>query len=157
MAPAVLTVAAVVGLAGCGGSQPSSAGAGPAFPSTPAGVQAQWLLQALGSWPIPDAAIRAHFAAAVLATTSPADLNVSLAEWKQLGLVAVTSKQPDAVEFVVFVAGVDLCEYCQVTSPWPAAVRYSSVNSGVAMAHRTDPRTLSDRPVDLQELQAHPS
>jgi ORF 12 gene product N-terminal len=58
-----------------------------------------------GSWPIPDAAIRAHFAAAILATTSPADLNVSLAEWKQLGLVSVTSTRPDAVVFVVSVRG----------------------------------------------------
>jgi uncharacterized protein len=97
----LLAVAVVVGLAGCGGSHPSSAAAGPAFPGTPAGVQAQWLLQALGSWPIPDAAIRSHFSPAILATTSPADLNVSLAEWKQLGLVSVASKQPDSVEFVV--------------------------------------------------------
>jgi hypothetical protein len=101
----VLAAAVMVGLAGCGGSHLSSAGAGPAFPSTPAGVQARWLLQALGSWPIPDAAIRAHFAPAVLAATSPADLNVLFAEWKQLGLVSVTSKQPGSVEFVVSVRG----------------------------------------------------
>ena len=102
-----LVTVAVVGLllAGCGGSHPSSAGPGSAFPSTPAGVQAQWLLQALGSWPIPDAAIRAHFAPALLAKGSPAELNASLAEWRQLGLVSVTSKQPDSVEFVVSVRG----------------------------------------------------
>ena len=100
MAAAVLVV-----LAGCGGSHPSSASPGPAFPGTPAGVQARWLVHALGSWPIPDAAIRAHFGAAILATTSPADLNVSLAEWKQLGLVSVTSTRPDAVVFVVSVRG----------------------------------------------------
>ena len=92
-------------LAGCGGSHPSSASPGPAFPGTPAGAQARWLVHALGNWPIPDAAIRAHFAAAILATTSPADLNVSLAEWKQLGLVSVTSTRPDAVVFVVSVRG----------------------------------------------------
>ena len=89
----------------CGGSHPSSASPGPAFPGTPAGAQARWLVHAIGSWPIPDAAIRAHFAAAILATTSPADLNTSLAEWKHLGLVSVTSTRPEAVVFVVSVRG----------------------------------------------------
>jgi len=100
-----LVAVAVIGLllAGCGGSPQPSAAPGPAFPGTPAGVQAQWLLQALGRWPIPDAAIRAHFAAALLAKGSPAELNASLAEWKQLGLVSVMSKQPNSVEFVVSV------------------------------------------------------
>jgi uncharacterized protein len=102
-----LVAVAVMGLllAGCGSSPPSSSGPGPEFPGTPAGVQAQWLLQALGSWPIPDAAIRAHFAAALLAKGSPAELNASLAEYKQLGLVSVTSKQPDSVEFVISIRG----------------------------------------------------
>ena len=102
-----LVAVAVVGLllAGCGGSHRSSAGPGPAFPSTPAGVQAQWLLQALGRWPIPDAAIRAHFAPALLAKGSPAELNASLAQYKQLGLISVTSKQPNSVEFVVSIRG----------------------------------------------------
>ena len=99
-----VTVAGLL-LAGCGSSHPSSAVPGPAFPRTPAGVQAQWLVQALESWPIPDAAIRAHFAAALLAKGSPAELNASLAKWKQLGLVSVTSKQPNSVEFVVSVRG----------------------------------------------------
>src|SRR6516225_9761602 len=99
-----VTVAGLL-LAGCGSSHPASAVPGPAFPRTPAGVQAQWLLQALESWPIPDAAIRAHFAAALLAKGSPAELNASLAEWQQLGLVSVTSKQPNSVEFVVSVRG----------------------------------------------------
>ena len=102
---AVVAAAVLVVLAGCGGSPRSSAVPGPAFPGTPAGVQARWLLQALGSWPIPDAAIRAHFAPAILAATSPADLNVSLAEWKHLGLVSVTSTGLDAVAFVVSIRG----------------------------------------------------
>jgi uncharacterized protein len=103
----VLVAVAVVGLllAGCGGSHPSSAGPRPAFPSTAAGIQARWLLQALGSWPIPDTAIRTHFAPAFLAKGSPAELNASLAKWKQLGLVSVTSKQRNSVEFVVSVRG----------------------------------------------------
>ena len=82
---AVVAAAVMVVLAGCRGSHQSSASPGPAFPGTPAGVQAQWLLQAIGRWPIPDAAIRAHFAAAVLAATSPADLNTSLAECDKEG------------------------------------------------------------------------
>ena len=80
-------------------------GPGPTFPSTPAGAQAQWLFRAIGSWPIPDAAIRAHFAAAYLATTTPADLNTLLAEWKQLSLVSVTSTRPDSEVFVASVRG----------------------------------------------------
>ena len=102
-----LAAVAVAGLllAGCGSSHPSSAGPGPAFPSTPAGVQAQWLLRALARWPIPAAAIRAHFAPTLLAKGSPAELNASLEEWQQLGLVSVTSKQPNSVEFVVSVRG----------------------------------------------------
>ena len=74
-----VTVAGLL-LAGCGSSHPSSAVPGPAFPRTPAGVQAQWLLQALGRWPIPDAAIRVHFAAALLANGSgiSADYNEPL-------------------------------------------------------------------------------
>ena len=77
-----LVAVAVIGLllAGCGGSPQPSAAPGPAFPGTPAGVQAQWLLQALGRWPIPDAAIRVHFAAALLANGSgiSADYNEPL-------------------------------------------------------------------------------
>jgi uncharacterized protein len=102
---AVVAAAIVVVLAGCGGSQQSSAGPGPAFPSTPAGAQAQWLFQAIGSWPIPDAAIRAHFDAAYLAKNPPADLDTLLAEFKRLGLVSVTSTRPDSAVLVVSVRG----------------------------------------------------
>jgi hypothetical protein len=62
-------------------------------------------LQALGNWPIPAAAIRAHFATALLAKGSPSELNASLAEWKQLGLVSATGRQPDSVVLVVSVRG----------------------------------------------------
>ena len=75
------------------------------FPGTPAGVQAQWFLQAAGRPPIPDAAIRAHFAAAALAKLPPAALNALLAGAGQLGLVSVTSTRPDSVVFVMSVRG----------------------------------------------------
>ena len=102
-----LVSAAVVGLllAGCGSSPPPSAPPGPAFPSTPAGAQAQWLWQALGNWPIPDAAIRAHFAPALLGTASPADVNTTIAGYKQLGLVSVTSTRPNSTAFVMSIRG----------------------------------------------------
>ena len=102
---AVAAAAIVVVLAGCGGSQQSSAAPGPAFPSTPAGVQAQWLFQAIGTWPIPDAALRAHFAAAYLAKNPPAAFNTLLAEFKRLSLVSVTSTRPDSEAFVMSVRG----------------------------------------------------
>ena len=95
----------MVVLAGCGGSHRSSAGPGPAFPSTPAGVQAQWFFQSAGRPPIPDAAIRAHLAPAFLAKLPPAAINAVLAGAGQLGLVSVTSKRPNSVVFVMSVRG----------------------------------------------------
>jgi hypothetical protein len=92
-------------LAGCGSTHQSSARSGPAFPSAPAGVQAQWLFQALGRLPIPAAAIRAHFAPAFLAHASPSAINAKLAGAGQLGLVSVTSKGPNFATFVMSVRG----------------------------------------------------
>jgi hypothetical protein len=88
-----LVAAAVMGLllAGCGSSHPSSAPAGPAFPSTPAGVQAQWFFQAAGRLPIPAAAIRAHFDAAWLAKLPPDTLDALLTGMGQLALVSVSA------------------------------------------------------------------
>ena len=102
---ALVAVAAMVVLAGCGGSPRPSAGPGPVFPGTPAGAQARWFFQALGRPPIPDAAIRAHFAPAFLAQNSPALINARLAGAGQLRLVSVTSTRPNAVEFVMSVRG----------------------------------------------------
>lgn len=99
-----LVAMAVMGgllLAGCGGSPRSSTGPGPAFPSTPAGVQAQWLFQAVGRPPIPAAAIRAHFEAALLAKASPDALNAAITGIGQLGLVSVASSTPNSVVFVM--------------------------------------------------------
>jgi dienelactone hydrolase len=103
--PAVLAAAVTVVLAGCGGSPRPSAGSGPTFPGTPAGAQARWFFQALGKLPIPDAAIRAHFAPAVLAKAPPALINARLAGAGQLRLVSVTSKRPNLVVFVMSVRG----------------------------------------------------
>jgi alpha-beta hydrolase superfamily lysophospholipase len=161
---------AVVGLllAGCGSSPRPSAGAGPAFPGTPAGAQAQWLLQALGSWPIPDAAIRAHFAAALLAKGSPAELNASLAEWKQLGLVSVTSRQPDSVVFVVSVRGgqrfrVDLTvdahgliNGATTQEVAPTATSPASVIPALAPGWVTQPVTFKAGGVTIHGTYTHP-
>ena len=102
-----LVAAAVMGLllAGCGSSPRSSAAPGPAFPSTPAGVQAQWFFQAAGRLPIAAAAIRAHLAPAFLANATPDVLNTVLAGAGQLGLVSVASTRPDSVVFVMSVRG----------------------------------------------------
>ena len=75
------------------------------FPGTAAGAQARWFFQALGRLPIPDAAIRAHFAPAFLAKASPAFINARLAGAGQLRLVSVTPTQPNFVAFVVSVRG----------------------------------------------------
>jgi uncharacterized protein len=95
----------MVVLAACGASPRPSAGSGPAFPGTPAGVQARWFFQALGRLPIPAAALRAHFAAAFLAQNPPAYVNARLAGAGQLRLVSVTSKRPNLVMFVMSVRG----------------------------------------------------
>jgi pimeloyl-ACP methyl ester carboxylesterase len=92
-------------LAGCGGSPRSSAGPGSAFPSTSAGVQAQWLFQAVGKPPIPAAAIRAHFDAALLGNLPPSALNIALTGMGQLGLVSVASIKPNSVVFVMSIRG----------------------------------------------------
>ena len=98
---------AVLGLllAGCGSSPTSSAGPGPAFPGTPAGAQAQWFFQAAGKPPIPAAAIRAHFDAALLRKLPSATLNVLLTGAGQLGLVSAASTQPNSVVFVMSIRG----------------------------------------------------
>jgi alpha-beta hydrolase superfamily lysophospholipase len=92
-------------LAGCGGSHESSAGPGPAFPNNAAGVQAQWFFRAAGKPPIPTAAIRAHFDAALLRRMPPTTLNVLLGGAGQFGLVSAASTQPDAVVFVISIRG----------------------------------------------------
>ena len=98
---------AVLGLllAGCGSSPTSSAPPGPAFPGTPAGAQAQWFFQAAGKPPIPAAAIRAHFDAALLRKLPSATLNVLLTGAGQLGLVSAASTQPNSVVFVMSIRG----------------------------------------------------
>lgn len=59
----------------------------------------------MGRLPIPDAAIRAHFAPAVLAKVPPAAVNARLAGAGQLRLVSVTPQGPDLVVFVMLVRG----------------------------------------------------
>jgi acetyl esterase/lipase len=102
-----LVAVAVIGLllAGCGSTHQSAAGPGLAFPATPAGVQARWFFQAAGRLPIPAAAIRAHLAPAFLAQATPDAINAVLAGAGQLGLVSVTSKQPNSVMFVMSIRG----------------------------------------------------
>jgi len=101
----LVAVAVACVLAGCGSSPRSSAGPGPAFPSTPAGVQTQWFFQAAGRPPIPEAAIRAHFDPAFLAKLQPAAINALLAGAGQLGLVSVASTRPNSAAFVMSVRG----------------------------------------------------
>ena len=102
--PALVAVVVMgVLLAGCGSSPRSSAGPGPAFPGTPAGVQAQWFFQAAQKPPIPAAAIRTHFDAALLAKLPPTAINALLAGAGQLGLVSVASTKPNSTVFVMSV------------------------------------------------------
>lgn len=103
----VVAFAVVSVLAGCGGSHPAtpaSTSTG-AFPSTPAGAQARWLLQAAASLPISNAAARAHFSQTYLAHTRTAAINSALAVMQPLRLVSAKSSQPNSVVFVVTVRG----------------------------------------------------
>ncbi len=104
----IVAFAVVSVLAGCGGSHSAttaSTSAG-AFPSTPAGAQARWLLQAAASLPISNAAARAHFSQAYLAhNRSAAAINGALAVMQPLRLVSVESSQPNSLVFVVTVRG----------------------------------------------------
>jgi hypothetical protein len=73
-----------------GATSSSSTGPGTAVmpPDTPAGVQVGWLIGAMANLPIPDAQVREHFDAGLLAMVSPAALNEWLEavnEWLQAG------------------------------------------------------------------------
>jgi alpha-beta hydrolase superfamily lysophospholipase len=103
----IVAFAVVSVLAGCGGSHPAttaSTSPGP-FPSTPAGAQARWLLEAAASLPISNAAARAHFSQAYLAHNPPAALNGELALMQPLRLVSVKRSQPNSLVFVATVRG----------------------------------------------------
>ena len=75
-------------------------GAAPvAFPDTPAGAQARWLVGASEHLPIPDAQVRAHFAATVLATFSPAQINQELQTWGKLTPTGIQPSEPTVAVF----------------------------------------------------------
>ena len=92
-------------LAGCGSSQTASRSTGPAFPSTPAGVQARWLLQVPSRLPISLAEVRAHVSPAVLRDSTQAEVNSELAPFGKVHLVSVTSSRADSIVFVVSALG----------------------------------------------------
>jgi alpha-beta hydrolase superfamily lysophospholipase len=96
----LLAIAAVFVVAACG-SADRAAPIGARFPSTPAGEQARWLLQAVRRLPIPDAELRAHFDQASHAAA--AQLNSGLQGAGELRVVSVTTRQPNSLEFVVAV------------------------------------------------------
>jgi predicted esterase len=89
-------------------------------------VQARWFFQAMGRPPIPDAAIRAHFAPAFLAQNPPAFINAKLAGAGQLRLVSVAPKRPDLVEFVVSVRGA---QRFRIALPVDAHGRIASIQA----------------------------
>jgi uncharacterized protein len=101
----IVAFAAVLVLAACGGSQTSTTAltSPGGFPSTPAGVQARWLLQAGASLPISNATARAHFSQAYLAHKPVAAINSDLATMQPLRLASVTSSQPNSLVFVTTV------------------------------------------------------
>jgi pimeloyl-ACP methyl ester carboxylesterase len=103
----IVAFAAVLVLAGCGGSRTATtASTSPGgFPSTPAAAQARWLLQAGASLPISTATARAHFSQAYLAHNRPATINSGLAVMQPLRLASVTSSQPNSLVFLATVRG----------------------------------------------------
>lgn len=104
----IVAFAVVSVLAGCGGSHTATTASTStgAFPSTPAGAQARWLLQAAASLPISNAVARAHFSQAYLAHMRPAAINGELAVMQPLRLASVKRSQPNSLVFVVTVRGV---------------------------------------------------
>jgi hypothetical protein len=87
------------------GATASSPTAGVSLPGTPAGQQARWFVVAVTHWPIPTAAIKAHFDSAVLAVATPAELNASIEGVKTVQVDSVTTSTPDELVFVVTVNG----------------------------------------------------
>jgi uncharacterized protein len=102
---ALLGLAVVCVLAGCGSSQTGSTIAGPAFPSTPAGVQARWLLQAPSRLPISLAEARTHVSPVLLGNSTQAEINSDLGKFGLVHLVSVTSSRANAIAFLVSVRG----------------------------------------------------
>ena len=103
----IVAFAAVAVLAGCGSSHTTTTASTSTggFPSTPAGAQARWLLQAAASLPISNAAARAHFSQAYLAHNRPAALSSTLGVMQPLRLASVKSSQPNSLVFVATVRG----------------------------------------------------
>jgi len=154
-------------LAGCGSSHQSSVPAGPAFPSTPAGVQAQWFFQAAGRPPIPSAATRAHFDAALLRILPPTTVNALLTGAGQLGLVSVTSTRPNSVSFMMSIRGgqrfrVDVTVdahglISNITTPEvPPAVSPASVIPALALGWVAQPVTFEAGGVTIHGTYTHP-
>ena len=102
---ALLGLAVVCVLAGCGSSQTGSTIAGQAFPSTPAGVQARWLLQAPSRLPISLAEARTHVSQVLLGNSTQAEINSDLGKFGLVHLVSVTSSRANSIVFVVSVRG----------------------------------------------------
>ena len=102
---ALLGLAVVCVLAGCGSSQMTSSSAGPAFPSTPAGLEAGWLLQAPSRLPISLAKARTHISPVLLGNSTRAEINSDLGKFGLVHLVSVTSSRANSIVFVVSVRG----------------------------------------------------
>jgi hypothetical protein len=63
------------------------------FPKTPAGAQAEWLVQAMAHLPVPLSQVRAHFDVQFLSQVPPAQLNVVLGKLGPVTLLSVVSSQ----------------------------------------------------------------
>jgi dienelactone hydrolase len=124
-----LTLLALVVVAfGCGGAQPTpstseastvgsatestsppATSTGPtSLPDTTVGRQAAWFLSAAAHLPIPEADVRAHFAAVFLAQVSPAMLNQTLAGATDVKLVSIQSSDSSSLVMIVSTAGTQV-------------------------------------------------
>jgi len=157
-------------LAACGGSgHPSSVTTAPTFPNTPAGVQARWLLPAAGRQPISDAEVRAHFGQAILATSTPAQVNKNFVGLGQLRLVSVTSSQPKTLVFVFSVRGAQrfqvqlgvdthgLIDGLDVLREIPPTASPASVIPPLAAGWVAQPVTFQASGVTIYGTYTHPS
>jgi hypothetical protein len=85
------------------------------LPDTPAGTQAQWLIDAVTHTPISDADAQAHFDATFLGLVSPAQLNQTFAGVRTVDVEKIATSQPSSIVFNAHISTASAPQEMQVT------------------------------------------